>query len=258
VIKEVRAKSILNRSSIGDYVINPYVGCQHACIYCYAQFYARRWGRTEAWGSYIEVKVNAPELLAKEVRRKREGVVYLSSMTDPYQPVEREYELTRRLLEILVERDWPVLVQTKSPLVLRDIDVLRRFSQVRVGMTIVTLGEEVRRVMEPRAPSVDGRIQALEELKERGIGTFAFIGPILPGTSVEEVLELVRALRGKADVAYFDRLNMKPGLRPKLDTAMRKLGVKDWDSDLDSYYRRLKARLTKELRSVGVRYVFVY
>jgi len=103
-IREIRAKSILNRSSIGDYVINPYVGCQHACVYCYAQFYASRWGRTEPRGSYVEVKVNAPELLAEEVRRKRKGVVYLSSMTDLYQPVEREYGITRRLLEILRER----------------------------------------------------------------------------------------------------------------------------------------------------------
>ncbi|MDK2384202.1 MAG: radical SAM protein [Candidatus Korarchaeota archaeon] len=258
MIREVRAKSILNRSSIGDYVINPYVGCQHACIYCYAQFYARRWGRTEPWGSYVEVKVNAPELLAREIERKRKGIVYLSSMTDPYQPVEREYELTRRLLDILRERDWPVLVQTKSPLVLRDADILGGFGQARVGMTIVTLKEEVRRVVEPGAPGVDERIQALEELKEQGIGTFAFIGPILPGTSVEEVLELVSALRGKADVLYFDRLNVKPGLKSKLDTAMRRLGVGNWDRDLDSYYRRMKARLTEELGSTGMRYVFVY
>ncbi len=258
VIKEIRAKSILNRSSIGDYVINPYVGCQHACVYCYAQFYARRWGRTEPWGSYVEVKVNAPELLAKEIRRKRRGVVYLSSMTDPYQPVERKYELTRRLLEILRERDWPVLVQTKSPLVLRDIDVLKGFSQVKVGMTIITLKEEVRRVMEPRAPSVDERIRALEELKEQGIGTFAFIGPILPGTSVEEVLELVRTLKGKADVVYFDKLNMKPGLKPKLDAALHKLGVEDWNKDVDSFYEGLKAELLTKLGSLNVKYTFVY
>ncbi len=161
MIREVRAKSILNRSSIGDYVINPYVGCQHACIYCYAQFYARRWGRTEPWGSYVEVKVNAPELLAKEVGRKGAGVVYLSSMTDPYQPVEEEYGITRRLLHILVERDWPVLVQTKSPMVLRDVDVLRRFSQAKVGLTVITLDEKIRRAMEPAAPSVDERIEAL-------------------------------------------------------------------------------------------------
>ncbi len=258
MIKETRAKSILNRSSIGDYVINPYVGCQHACVYCYAQFYARRWGRTEPWGSYVEVKVNAPELLAKEVRRKRKGVVYLSSMTDPYQPVEREYELTRRLLEILRERDWPVLVQTKSPLVLRDIDVLRGFSQVRVGMTIITLKEEVRRVVEPHAPSVDERIRALEELKEQGIGTFAFIGPILPGTSVEEILELVEVLKDKVDLIYFDRLNIKPGLRPKIDAVLRILKAEKWSRNQDSYYEKLKARLMEELSSKGVIHIFVY
>ncbi len=258
MIREIRARSILNRSSIGDYVVNPYVGCQHACIYCYAQFYARRWGYREPWGSYVGVKVNAPELLAEEMRRKRRGVVYLSSMTDPYQPVEGRYELTRRILEVLVSRDWPVLIQTKSPLVLRDVDLLGRLTQVRVGVTVVTLREDVRKVMEPNAPSVERRIQTLEELKGRGISTFAFIGPIIPGTSVEEVLELVNALRGKVDFLYLDRLNLKPGLRPKLDVALRKLGVGDWDRDLGSYYRELKARLMEELRPMGLRYVFVY
>ncbi len=259
MITEIRAKSILNRSSIGDYVINPYVGCQHACIYCYAQFYARRWGRTDPWGSYVEIKVNAPELLAREVRRKRVGVVYISSMTDPYQPVEREYEITRRLLHVLVERDWPVLVQTKSPLVLRDVDILRRFSRAKVGLTVITLREEVRRAMEPGAPSVDERIQALEELRRTGIETYAFVGPIPPWTELEEVIELVRELGGLVDVIYFDRLNLKPGLAQKLDGVVRRLsGREDWRSGLGDYYKGLKRSLIPRLEGMGIRYVFVY
>ncbi len=259
MIREVRAKSILNRSSIGDYVINPYVGCQHACIYCYAQFYARRWGRTEPWGSYVEVKVNAPELLAREVGRKRAGVVYLSSMTDPYQPVEEEYGITRRLLHILMERDWPVLVQTKSPLVLRDVDILGGFSRAKVGMTVITLDEKIRRAMEPAAPSVYERIQALGELRRAGIETFAFVGPIPPWMELEDMMDLVRELGDLVDVIYFDRLNLKPGLAQRLDGVVRRLtGREDWRSGLGDYYRGLKRSLIPRLEEMGVRYVFVY
>lgn len=257
MISEVRARSILGRSSIGDYCINPYVGCQHACIYCYAQFYAKRWGYKAPWGSYVRVKVNAPDLLRRELTRKRKGVVYISSMTDPYQPVERKYELTRSILEVLAESDWPVILQTKSPLVLRDRDLLRNLSKVKVGLTVITLSEKVRAVMEPLAPRIEERVQALEELRNSGVGTFAFLGPILPGTKVEEILELVRALRG-ADIIYLDRLNLKPGLKDKLDKAFAELGIESWDRGLDSYYSKLKARLSRELRQRGIRHIFVY
>lgn len=258
MISEVRARTILGRSSIGDYCINPYIGCQHACVYCYAQFYAKRWGHEAPWGSYVGVKVNAPDLLKRELSRKERGVVYISSMTDPYQPAERRYEITRRILEVLAGRNWPIILQTKSPLVLRDRDLLRGFSQVKVGLTVITLSEEVRAVMEPFAPRIEERIQALEELRSSGIGTFAFLGPILPGTKVKEVLELINALKGVADVLYLDRLNLKPGLKDKLDKAFSKLGIEGWDKGLDHYYNRLKVELSRELRSMGVRHVFVY
>ncbi|TDA41793.1 MAG: radical SAM protein, partial [Thermoproteota archaeon] len=121
---EVRARSILNRSAIGDYCINPYIGCQHACVYCYADYYTKMRGYTGEWGSYLYAKVNAPELLLKEIRRKRKGVVYLSSLTDPYQPVEMKYRLTRRILEVLMGYGWPVIIQTKSSSIIRDMDII--------------------------------------------------------------------------------------------------------------------------------------
>ena len=131
IIREIKAKSILNRSSIGDYTINPYIGCQHSCRYCYADYYTKKIHHVNLdWGSYIFVKINAPSLLLKEIIKKKKGIVYLSSLTDPYQPIEGKYKLTRKLLEILLAYKWPVIIQTKSSLVLRDLDIIRRFNEI--------------------------------------------------------------------------------------------------------------------------------
>src|SRR5512143_3861666 len=119
-ITEIHAKTILSPSQIYDYVINPYVGCQHACSYCYARFMKRFSGHKEPWGTFVDVKVNAPELLSREVTRKKRGRVWVSGVCDPYQSLEGRYRLTRRCLEILIAQDWDVVVQTRSPLVLRD------------------------------------------------------------------------------------------------------------------------------------------
>ncbi|MEM3713012.1 MAG: radical SAM protein, partial [Thermoproteota archaeon] len=118
IIREVECKSILNKSAIADYCINPYIGCQHGCRYCYAAgitFKLR--GRMEEWGEFLDIKTNAVILLSKEAKKKKVGRVYLSSLTDPYQPIEEKYELTRRIVEILVQNDFPVTIQTKSRLV---------------------------------------------------------------------------------------------------------------------------------------------
>ena len=122
-VKEIHSKSILSRSQVYDYVVNPYVGCQHGCSYCYATFMRRFTGHKESWGDFVDIKINAPELLKKEITKKKQGTVWVSGVTDPYQPLEKRYELTRQCLEILVKHDWPVIVQTRSPLVLSLIHI---------------------------------------------------------------------------------------------------------------------------------------
>ena len=97
-IKEIHAKSILSPSKVYDYVINPYVGCQHACSYCYARFMKRFTGHKEPWGEFVDVKINAPDLLSKEIKRKKVGSVWVSGVCDPYQPLEKKYALTRRMI----------------------------------------------------------------------------------------------------------------------------------------------------------------
>ncbi|MGZ6291172.1 MAG: radical SAM protein, partial [Syntrophales bacterium] len=147
----IKAKNILSRSKVYDYALNPYVGCQHECLYCYAKFMKRFTGHKEKWGEFVDVKINAPELLASEVKKKKVGRVWVSGVCDPYQPLEKKYMLTKQCLEILVESGWPFTVQTKSALVLRDIEILKRADDVEVGFTITTADEKIRKIFEPGA-----------------------------------------------------------------------------------------------------------
>jgi DNA repair photolyase len=205
LLREIRAKGLLSSSRIPDvaYCVNPYVGCEHACRYCYATFISKYTGHTEPWGRFLDVRVNAPELLVKELRKKKRGAIMVSSVTDPYQPSEASYKLTRRCLEIMADAGWPVRLQTKSPLVMRDLDVLKHFEDLEVGITVTTDDEFVRRVMEPHAPPIEERIRALKGLSSAGIKTYAFVGPVLPMNQDR----LARMLRGKTQEVVLDRMN---------------------------------------------------
>jgi len=202
IVKEIRAKTILSRSQVYDYALNAYVGCQHNCAYCYARFMKRFTGHREQWGEFVDVKINAAELLLREVRKKKKGTVWISGVCDPYQYAEEKYMLTGRCLEILVESGWPVVIQTKSPLVLRDIGILKRSTDVEVGFTITTADEKVRKIFEPGAPPVEKRIEALGVLHAEGIGTYVMVAPMLPGAD-----RLADMLKGKVDHALIDRYN---------------------------------------------------
>ena len=202
IVRDINVKSILSKSQIYDYTVNPYVGCQHACTYCYARFMKRFTGHREPWGEFVDVKINAIELLQKAIFKGKPGRVWVSGVCDPYQPVERKYRLTRGCLEVLVGHNWPVTVQTRSPLVVRDIDVIAGKSGVEVGMSITTADEKFRKMFEPCAPPIIERINALDALHQAGIATFAMIAPMLPGSE-----QLPAFLKGKVDRVLIDRLN---------------------------------------------------
>jgi len=206
IVTEVYARSILVKSQVSDYTINPYVGCQHSCAYCYARFMKRFSGHTEPWGEFVDVKINAPDLLRNEIGKKPPGRVWISGVCDPYQPIEKKYELTRKCLETLVGCGWPITVQTKSPLVLRDIDLLTRNTNIEVGLSIATADDEMRKLFEPNAPSIKERVKALGELHQAGIRTYAMIAPVLPG-----VEGLPARLSGKVDYVLVDRMNYHYG-----------------------------------------------
>jgi DNA repair photolyase len=222
IIREIEAKSILSKSQIYDYTVNAYVGCQFSCAYCYARFMKRYTGHSEPWGKFVDVKINAPELLAREVKKKKKGKVWLSGVCDAYQPLERKYRLTQQCLQILVMNRWPFTIQTKSPLVLRDIEILKKAAGAQVGFTITTADDKVRKIFEPGAPPVIKRIDALAKLHSAGISAFVMIAPMLPGAE-----GLVHLLDGKVDHVLIDKLNYHYA-----DWAFKKHGMQ-WAADKD-------------------------
>lgn len=217
IVTEVYVRSILSKSKVFDYAVNPYIGCEHGCAYCYARFMKRFTGHKEPWGDFVDVKINAPDLLRREIDNKLPGRVWISGVCDPYQPIERRYQVTRRCVEILVQHGWPITIQTKSPLVVRDMDLFRRDQKLAVGLTITTADEEIRQLFEPNAPSVKERIEALERLHIAGIRTYAMIAPVLPKAE-----GLVEWLKGKVDYVLIDRMNYHYS-----DWVYRKYGLED-------------------------------
>ena len=201
-IQEIQAKNILSKSKVYDWTINPYVGCIHSCAYCYARFMKRFSGHQENWGEFVDVKINAPELLRQEIKKKKKGKVWISGVCDPYQPIEKKYELTRKCLKILQENSWPVVIQTKSPLVLRDLDLLKKFREIEIGFTIPTGDEKIRIIFEPRTPPIEERIKALDKLHREGIKTYAMIAPLLPRAE-----SLAPKLKDKVDCVIIDKMN---------------------------------------------------
>lgn len=240
VIREIQSKAILSKSEVYDYVVNPYVGCQHACSYCYARFMKRFTGHLEPWGEFVDAKVNAPELLRKEVMRKKRGTVWLSGVCDPYQPLEEKYRLTRQCLEILAENRWPVVIQTRSPLVLCDLDLIRAAREIEAGLSVTTADDEVRRRFEPLAPPIPERLRALGELHRSGVRTYAMIAPMLPGAE-----GLVPLLAGAVDTVILDRMNYDYA-----NGIYKKYG---WEEQkTDEHFARAGRHIAEECRARGI------
>jgi DNA repair photolyase len=243
-IGEKMARTILTKTGIPgvDYCLNPYTGCGHACAYCYATFMKKYSGHDEPWGEFVDAKINAPDLLRRDLRRRREGEVILSSVTDPYQPVEARFKLTRACLEILALSDLRVCILTKSGLVTRDADILCHMREVDVGLTITTDQEDIRQVFEPGASSIEARIEALAALKARGIPTHAFIGPMLPMNPER----LAEAVAPHVQHVLIDRVNYQWRVR---DVYLR--NDLAWALE-DAYFEETEAALTATLSKLGV------
>ena len=223
-VREVSCNTALSPSSLPglDYALNPYRGCSVGCVYCYAPSVLRE---ERPWGRFVDVKRNIPAVLAKELRRKPRGVVGLGTVTDGYQPVEGRYRLTRYCLEQLVRHDFPVSIQTKSSLVLKDLDLLRRLREAEVGVTVTTLDEAERRRFEPFASPTERRLATLRSLNDAGVRTWAFLGPILPVTTDATLEPLLRGIRDSGTHrVLFDRLRFRPGIWERLAPAASESG----------------------------------
>ncbi len=241
-IAEITVKTALVKSGIPgvEYVINPYLGCGHGCRYCYAVFmkkYARCF-QGQPWGSFVEAKVNIAEVLRRELARKRQrGRALLSSVCDPYQPVEGKFRLTRQCLEALRDFGWGIDILTRSPLVVRDLDILAGASGVSVGFSIPTDDEAVRRVTEPQAPPIPARIAALKQVAEAGVRPWVFIAPMLP-MNPARLVELI--------APYAERVRLDPlNYRRQVQSLFHQQG---WDYALtDAYATATRAELRRLL-----------
>lgn len=255
-VKEVDAKTALTLCNMPSqpWSLNPYMGCSHDCAYCYVPDVAHV--QRERWGRYVIVKRNLPTLLAHELKRKEPRDVFLSSATDPYQPAEGTHLVTRRCLEQLVRADWPLRVLSRNPLMRRDVDLFTRFSDVSVGMSVPTLDDAARKLVEPGAPNIAGRLRCLRDLADAGLDTFAMLAPCYPlsgGVKPRDLAEAFAEARVKSVTAMAWRY---------LDTVVPVLRERVAGSDLEAamveavqdarYYDRLFRQLRAAFKAVGV------
>lgn len=210
--KEIDTKDLITKSNLpaSDYVINPYVGCPHACKYCYARFMKRFTGHTEEWGDFIDIKRCAKPINVKKLYHKS---VFLSSVTDCYNPFEAKYQITRDVLKQLTQADCQITISTKSDLILRDIDVLKELKNLIVAVSVNTLDNGFQSDMD-HAGSITRRIAALQELRKQGIYTVLFLSPIFP--DITDFKEILEATSGFVCEYWFENLNLRGNYKQEI------------------------------------------
>ena len=203
-----------------DYSFNPYVGCYHGCLFCYVPRLLQI-DRSE-WGASVVVKRNAASVLAKEIRKVPRGLVAISTATDPYQFVEGKYRITRHALEVLLRAQWPVSVLSRSPLMLRDLDLFRQFDDIEVGISVPTLNDRARALLEPWAPPIEARLRCLRQLADAGLTTFVSFAPAYPPTGGVTPERIADAFSEAGVTKMFTRtLDGRWGAREAIETAVR-------------------------------------
>ncbi len=191
IIKKITCKNCMTKSKLTDYVINPYTGCQNGCKYCYADFIRKFQKIKYKWGDFVYAKINCPELLEKELEKNKPGHIWLASVCDCYMPVEKQFGLTRKILETIAKspfkKKFTIEILTKSSLVERDFDLLKQLN-IELGCSINTLNEKYSKIIEPLASLPKERINVLKEAKKQGIKVYAFISPVMPCITNLELL----------------------------------------------------------------------
>ena len=212
ICRVIPAKSVLTKSNlpVSDFSANPYVGCSHACKYCYASFMKRFTNHPEDWGSFVDVKT-WPEIKHPEKYAGKE--IFLSSVTDPYQPLEAKYKRTRSLLKQLQGSGARISIATKSDLVLRDLDLIRTFPGARVSWSINTLDEAFRAEMD-HAVSIERRLAAMKAFHDAGVRTTCFISPIFPG--ITDVPAIIDRAKDMCNLVWLENLNLRGDYRKRI------------------------------------------
>lgn len=264
MIREIQAKSVLQKSRLPEspYCLNPYVGCTHRCSYCYARFMRRFTGHSEEqWGSFVDVKFNAPEVLARQLKRGAvSGPVLIGSVCDAYQPVEKRYGLTRACMEQLVSHGVSFSVLTKSRLVTRDLDLLAKAGRTAsVGISLAMLDESFRKVFDPGASSIQDRLETLKRLHSGGVRTYVFIGPMLPLITDPEAI--VEAVAPFSDEIWGEALNLRCGNSDDVAGAYSACGLSgEWRTlaSSEEYWDDMASRLRPACKKAGLPLVGFY
>lgn len=210
--KTIEVKDYVTKSNLpaSDYVINPYIGCPHACKYCYACFMKRFTGHNEKWGTFIDIKKCDKPINSKKLEGKS---VFLSSVTDCYNKFEETYRVTRKILEQLISVDCSLGISTKSKLILRDVDLLKQCKNLKVSMSINTLDEEFKNDMD-NASSIKDRLFTLEKLHNHGIYTVLFMSPIFP--HITDFKAIIEQSHAYIDEYWFENLNLRGNYKQKI------------------------------------------
>ena len=213
IIKETVSKNIITKSKLPDtdYVINNYVGCNHGCIYCYAEFMKRFTNHTEKWGEFLDVKKFNEEKFVKYLKKiNSDKKILMSSVTDLYNPYEIKYKSTRNILKLFIQANNEHIhleILTKSLLIFRDIDLLKKIKNITVGISLKTLNDNLRKQIEPYAGSIKSRIEILKKLKGENIPVYLFISPIFP--MLTQLEEIIATCKDTVDFIYFENLNLR-------------------------------------------------
>ncbi len=222
-IRQISCKTALSPSKLPgiDYSLNPYRGCEHRCAYCYAPNVLKI--NREKWGDFVDVKVNIPHILSKELKMRKPGVVGISTVTDPYQSVEKKFKITRYCLEQLLKHDFPINIQTKSSMVIRDIDLISKFSNAEVMVSIATLNDNERKLLEPYSSSIKKRLDILRKYYNAGVRVSVFFGPIYPTIKNEEITDIFKVFKdcGVSEI-MIDNFHFRTGVMENIESALSK------------------------------------
>jgi DNA repair photolyase len=248
-LRQIRVDRVLVPEGRQHYYVNPYVGCTIGCDFCYAapraDFSRALEGLPElSWGSWVDVKVNAAEVLAQEVTRHPPGIVRFSPiLTDPYQPAEKRFRITRQCLEVLLDAKFAPIILTRAARVSEDLELLARFERACVGMSIPTDDDRYREIFEPGGDPIDLRIGALEKARAHGVKTFAVIQPMLP----MDPARLVGLLAPLVSAVRIDRMHFVERSRKVYERADLAWACSD------GFFEATAGELTRGFRAAGVR-----
>lgn len=258
IVKEIQAKTALTKSKLpaADYVVNAYTGCTHKCIYCYAEFMKRFTNHNEEWGNFIDIKTFEKTNIPKDIHNKN---ILLSSVTDPYNHFEIKYKKTRQILEKLINADCHIGILTKSKNVLRDTELFKQFKNIEVGISMNTIDDNFRKAIEPKASSIEDRIDALKTLKKNNIKNYIFISPMFPYLS--DYKTIIEQTKDFVDYYGFENLNLRAGYKYRVLNLIKEKYNNLYNDYMDiyqnksnSFWHELEKEIIKYCKNNNIKY----